>query len=367
MTSDMNRRWKFAALSTAALAVVAATAHSGTDSLLYVIDFEGLAENTAISNQYEEFGVTFAIEGRPDLFPIITLAGTPIASAFFSANGADASMSSGTAGLTDPPVGGGNYFVPNDIRIQFDPPVTLVSFYVIDIDGVAPDGDVVTVTAFDGAAVVDSTTVVGTLVNDGKSVKVTLAGSSITSVLVDVTPNATTGLIGWALDFVSVARPCPSPQCTPRFRLSQESAPGAGDFGRNILGEVPLWSAVGTSAAAFYGYGVPESASWNGAALSLEADRSHLFGAVTADEVTLFIVHDRAEPDNPDGGSAEMKIEALDDASQAAFLVQDDPNISESTDFYTGLPGSGLFTARQNGASAAATASRSASSSAASP
>jgi hypothetical protein len=137
MTSDRKRRWKFAALGTAALAAIAAPAHSGTDSLLYVIDFEGLAESTAISNQYEEFGVTFAIEGRPELFPIITVDGTAIATAFFSANGPDANMSSGIAGLTDPPVAG-DYFAPNDIRMQFDPPVTLVSFYLIDIDGAAP-------------------------------------------------------------------------------------------------------------------------------------------------------------------------------------------------------------------------------------
>jgi hypothetical protein len=223
--------------------------------------------------------------------------------------------------------------------------VTFASLYLVDIDINSGGTEAATVNAYSGASLVDSKAISGVTANDGKSVQVSLSGTSITSLVVVPGP-AVNGDCGWALDFLTFARPCAIPGCTQRFRLSQESSPGANDFSTHILGEIPIWSASGTSAGAFYGYGVPEGSSWNGAALTPVAQRSHLLGAVTTSGPTLVVVHDRAIPDDPDGGTAEVRFEVLNDPNGAAIVVQDDP--TDGTDFYTGAAGTNLFTTRQS-------------------
>ncbi len=309
---------------------------SGSSNVV-VIDFEEHPEGTAISTQYAAYGVSFSTEGQAT-FPIISREGSPLTA--FGGAGNDSPMSSGAGGLTDPAVGG-NYTVPGDIRMTFDTPVVAATFYVIDIEA----GETVVATAFDGATPVGSATVTGGGAGTGNGVssKITLAAANITSILVDVTGPATS--TGWALDFLVLERPCEVPGCTVRLRVAQESAPGVGDFAANVLGELAVWSAPNTPAASFYGYNIPEGDSWNGVALSPIADRSHLLGAVTADGVTLFIVHDRAVPDDPDGGRAETRIDLLDGAI-GFYAVQDDPANQKNSGYLDPGPNGNMFAAR---------------------
>lgn len=328
-----------AALAGLAVPATSAFALPGSGSSnVVVIDFEEHAEGTEISNQYLGYGVSFSMEGT-GTFPIISREGSPLTA--FGGSGSDNPMSSGSGGLTDPAVGG-NYTVPGDIRMTFSTPVIAATFYVIDIES----GETVVATAFDGATPVDSVTVVGGAAGTGNGVssKISLAAANITSILVDVTGPATN--TGWALDFLVMERPCEVPGCTVRLRLAQESAPGAGDFAANILGELAVWSAPNTPATSFYGYNIPEGDSWNGVALSPVADRSHLLGAVTSDGVTLFIVHDRAVPDDPDGGKAETRIDLLDGAIGGYYAVQDDPASQKSSAYLDPGPNGNMFAAR---------------------
>lgn len=319
-------------------AIIASPALAGAGSLVVVIDFEEHADGTSISNQYQAQGATFSVEGGRSL-PIIAQEGG--ATTAFVGLGNDAPVSSGVRCLTDPLVAG-DFSVPGDIRIDFDPPVVATTFYLIDIE----TGESVVATAFDGAVAVASQTITGGSAGTGNGVStlVSLSAATIDSVLVDV--SGQTPGTGWAIDFLTLTRPCPFPGCTLRMRVAQESSPGAGDFAANILGEVSLWDAPATSASAFYAYDVPEGDSWNGVALAPTADRSHLFAARTSDGVTLFIVHDRAIPDNPDGGQAETRVELLEDFDGASYAVQDDPPGVKTGQYVLGGPGESVFAAR---------------------
>jgi len=321
----------------ALLGALLLAAHCGA-AQVFVIDFEGMPEGTPVSSQYAAVGVSFAIEGQAT-FPVIAVEGSPTAA--FTGAGSDAPMSSGAGGLTDPPVGG-SATVPGDIRVLFDPPVTSVRFYLIDIE----TGESVTATAFQDQSAVATQIVTGGSpgTGNGVSTQVALAAPGITSVLVDITGPPTT--TGWAIDFLVFERPCAVPGCDFRVRVAQESAPGVGDFNAHILGELAVWTATNTTAAEFYAYDVPEGDSWNGPALTPVADRSHLFVAITTSGATLFVVHDRAIPDDPDGGRAETRVELLDDPDGGFFAVQDDPPSLEPGGYILGGPGATTFAVR---------------------
>ena len=318
--------------------VASCAAQGGAGAQVLVIDFEEHAEGTAIGLQYAAQGVTFSIEGEASL-PIVAVEGAPLAA--FNGSGTDTPASSGSRCLTDPAVGA-DFTVPGDIRIAFSPPITSATFYVIDIE----TGETVVATAFSGAVAVASQTVVGGSpgTGNGLSTPVSLAAASIDSILIDISGPASG--TGWGVDFLTVTRPCPFDGCSLRIRVAQESAPGAGDFAANILGEVPMWDAPSTSSAAFYAYDVPEGDSWNGSSLALTADRSHLFAARTSDGLALFVVHDRAIPNNPDGGEAETRVDLLEDFDGGFYAVQDDPPGVKSGAYVLGGPGASTFAAR---------------------
>ncbi len=328
----LSLRGRLACALGAALVATGSPVFAAGDSQVTVIDFEDLPEGTSVSTQYAALGITFSIEGRAKLFPIIAREGNPTVA--FTGNGADAPMASGAGGLTDPLVGG-SANVPNDIRMNLSPAATSVSFYLADIE----TGETVVVTAFDGITPVASQTIVGGSAGTGNGVNTlaTVSADHITSVLVDIQG---AGAIGWGLDFVTVVRPCDEPGCSPRIRVSQESAPGVGDFGANILGELEIFSAPGTSAANLYAYDVPEADSWNGFIMTPVAERSHLLVALTLEGYTIFWVHDKA--DNADGGHAETQLELLGDLDGGTFSVQDDPAAVENG-YYIGEPGDSLF------------------------
>jgi len=240
-------------------------------------------------------------------------------------------------GLTDPLIDG-DFAIPNDIAIDFDPQVTSVRLFVIDIDA----NDTVTIRAFDGDTEVDSATAsagdAGT--GNAKSTEFFVQAGSITRVQAEIT--GTPNSIGWAIDFVTFTRPCEGAGCGPLTEIAQESAPGAGDFDDNVLGSLLIFPWTG-SAATFYAYDIPEGDSWNGQSLTPVEQRSHLLMSATLDGVTLNVVHDRAIPNDPDGGRAEMMVEVVGDPDGLVRTVEDDPQ-GVGGDDYTGEDGESVFT-----------------------
>ena len=320
------------ALAAAALGGWASSAHAQVT--LFVVDFEEYPEGTDITDQYADLGITFAVQDHPDEAPVIAAQGAPRFA--FTGSGTDAPMSSGTRGLTDPLVGG-DELVGRNLVMNFDPPITSLRLFAIDIES----NEFATLRAFDGKTEVEVMGVVAGDPNTGNGVSSELfvESANITSAVLEVDLVNDTG---WAIDFIVMTRPCEGVECGPRLRVSQESAPGLGDFNDNILGDLQAWP-ITASAAEFYAYGVPEGSSWNGPWLTPVADRSHMLFANTDEGVSMFIVHDRAIPNDPDGGRAEMLVEILNDADGAERTVEDCPS-----DDYVGEPGDAIFTARQN-------------------
>ncbi len=300
---------------------------SGDDLFeLFLVDFEGLEEGTPIGDQYADLGVIFSIPGSRAL-PILAVEGSPAVA--FTGAGSDNPMSSGSGGLTDP-IGS----PPIDVQMDFDPPVTSVRLFIIDIDV----ADTFTVRAFDAADnEVDAMTVSAgdPGAGNGVSTEFIVAGEAITRVVIDMPP---VGGIGWATDFITFTRPCDG-ICGKQIRVSQESSPGAGDFADNVLGVLGAYPSLGTTAAEFYGYNIPEGDSWNGPLLTPIADRSHIVFAETAEGLTMFVVHDRAIPNDPDGGDAELMYEFINDDDGGEITVKDDPG-----DGYSGGSGDLVFT-----------------------
>ncbi len=316
----------------AGLLAVVPAAHAGDSFELFLVDFEEFPQGTAISTQYAEFGVTFSLPGSKDL-PIIAVEGAPQV-AFGVGGLPDTPMSSGSGGLTDPVVDG-DFGAPSDIQMDFDPPVTSVRLFIIDIDG----GDIFTLRAFDAEDnEVDAQTIgvgdPGT--GNGVSTEFNVAGDAISRVLIDG-PDTPSG-VGWATDFITFTRPCDG-ICGKQIRVSQESAPGVGDFADNVLGFLGAYPSLGTTAEEFFGYGIPDGSSWNGALLTPEADRTHMVFAETLEGLTMFVVHDRAGSPDADGGDAEMMYEFINDVDGGEITVKDDP-----VDDYSGEPGDLVFT-----------------------
>jgi len=309
-------------------------------SRLFLIDFEEFEELVEISDQYaEDQGATFSIIGDEALLPVIAEEGAPQVA--FGANGADNPMSSGMRGLTDPLIEGDSA-IANDIAIDFDPPVTSVRLFAIDLDF----NDSLTLTAFDADVEVASETIgAGDAgAGNGKSTEFFVQADSITRVELDISGNA--GATGWAIDFLTFTRPCTGNACGPLTEIAQESAPGAGDFDDNVLGTLLIFP-WGGDASTFYAYNIPEGDSWNGQSLTPIEDRSHLLMSATSDGVTLNIVHDRAIPNDPDGGRAETMVEIFGDPDGLVRTVEDDPQ-GQGGDDYVGEPGDVLFTAKQS-------------------
>lgn len=316
----------------AVLVVAGGIARAQTVSRLYTIDFEGYAEQTPIGTQYEAMGVTFSLVGDPGL-PVIATEGSPTVG-FQASAGNDKPMSSGVNGLTDPLIEG-DFMPGRDIAVDFDPPITSVRLFVIDIDG----RETITLRALDGAAEVDSMarTAGQTGTGDGVSTEFFVAAEQITRIVLDVPAS-----VGFAADFLSFTRPCEGPGCGRLIEVSQESAPQAEDFKDHVLGFLTAYPTT-NSAAVFYAYDVPEGDLWNGQSLTPVADRAHLLMADTTDGMSLVIVHDRAIPDDPDGGRAEMMFRLENDPDGAVRTVADDPvNVEQQP--YGGDPGDSLFT-----------------------
>ena len=124
-----------------------------------------------------------------------------------------------------------------------------------------------------------------------------------------------------------------------RIRVSQESRPGAGDFHQHILGNIQvMMSKEGVDHA--YAYNEWDRYSFNGTRPVLRADVSHLFFIETREGLTLFIVHDAV--DNPDGGSAAVRVQIVGNRAHARLLLQDD-SVSQSDSYNVAANGSDFY------------------------
>lgn len=107
------------------------------------------------------------------------------------------------------------------------------------------------------------------------------------------------------------------------IRVSQESAAGAGDFDANVLGSIdPFVTAL--TAAAFYQYGTPNAASYNGelnGGPNPVSSLSQAFFVSASDGLSLVVVHDN--PNDGTGGSTRTRWNLTGDT--AAQVVADDP------------------------------------------
>lgn len=124
-----------------------------------------------------------------------------------------------------------------------------------------------------------------------------------------------------------------------RIRVAQESAPGRGDFDKNILGYIDPYQEKEKAAADFYSYEALAQYSFNGPHPRLRDDTSHLFLVDTREGLSLFIVHDK--PNDPDGGGAAMRLRVKGDPGGARILIFDDPY--SEWDSYTAKPGGEEF------------------------
>lgn len=328
----MRARTAWIAGCTLALSGVA-SGQQGSNS--WLIDFEEYVEQTPISTQYSATGAFFSIVGDDLLLPIIAEEGVPRV-AFGGPS--DRPLASGIRGLTDPVING-DYLPSNAIAISFHPPVTSVRLLVSDID----NEDVATLRAFDEDVEVAMDTVAAgeTYTGNGAITDMFVASSMISRVEFAVTTDDAAN--GWAIDYVTFTRPCSGDVCGPLTEIAQESAPGKGDFDANVLGTVLSFPTPG-SAAQFYAYDFPVEQSWSGQKLTPVADRSHVLLADTIDGLTLAVVHDRAVPDDGDGGRAETRIEFLMGSESVFRSVED----GEAEDVFTGNAGDAVFTAENS-------------------
>lgn len=107
------------------------------------------------------------------------------------------------------------------------------------------------------------------------------------------------------------------------IRVSQESSAGAGDFDANVLGTIDAFSTALTTAA-FYQYGNPNGASYNGelnGGPNPVSSLSQVFFLDALDGLSLVVVHDN--PNDGSGGSTRTQWNLSGDT--AAFVLGDDP------------------------------------------
>jgi len=107
---------------------------------------------------------------------------------------------------------------------------------------------------------------------------------------------------------------------TAKIRVSQESAPGAGDFDAHVLGYLDPFPRPSDTAAVVYQY---HGAEYHGSPPDAVEDVSQLFVVQTSEGLTLFALHDI--PDDDDGGRAQMRFTLAGDPDGAARMVEDDP------------------------------------------
>lgn len=120
---------------------------------------------------------------------------------------------------------------------------------------------------------------------------------------------------------------------TAAVTVMQESSFGVGDFESNVLGTIDPYVTGGT-VQAYYQYGSPYGASFNGPAPALTTNRSHLFLISGSNGLALTVVHDK--PQDGSGGSADMLLSLTGDPDGFSVVQGDDPGeIEPQGDPYT--------------------------------
>ena len=280
---------------------------------LFVADFEGLVEGTSIDNQYASIGLTFLPAGTPAILPVAATEGSPVIG-FGSSLGEDTPLI-GTGGLTDG-IPAGDWTTPHPIEMALSPPVDALSMTVFDVE----QTESVRLEAYAGAVLVATATVDASTpgAGDGTALVLGVSAPGITSAR--ILPAADTNVVGFAIDNLTLMRS--SGTCNGSIRVSQESAPGAGDFASNVLGSIDAPS-VASSAASLYAYDFPCDTSYNGTTITTVDQRTNLFLVDSSDGLVLFLVHDK--PKDESGGEAQVAVDFTGLASPASILVVDDP------------------------------------------
>ena len=110
------------------------------------------------------------------------------------------------------------------------------------------------------------------------------------------------------------------PANAARIRVSQESAPGRGDFDSVNSFFIDLFATTGTTTD-FYSYGQGAASSYNGP-IDLASSTANLFFVDGEDGLSFFNVYGNLRP-GPNKGVARMEFQLFGDT--ANFLVEDDP------------------------------------------
>jgi hypothetical protein len=113
-------------------------------------------------------------------------------------------------------------------------------------------------------------------------------------------------------------------QAGTMYRISQESAPGLGDFDDNILGFIDPFRTSQTAFSYYRYFG----GSFNGFRPTLQSNISHLFLLDAADGLSLLTVHDK--PRDLGGGFASMRFDLENDTADIRF-VDEPADFSRST------------------------------------
>ncbi len=95
------------------------------------------------------------------------------------------------------------------------------------------------------------------------------------------------------------------------IRVSQESSAGAGDFDANVLGNINTYNAGGLTLAAFYQYGTPDYASYNGqlnGGPTPVSSQTSLFLVEGSDGLGAVVVHDKANDSGGGGTNVKMTL-----------------------------------------------------------
>lgn len=325
----------------AALSLVAPAAGQAVaiSQRVTVIDFEEYAEGTPISTQYASLGVVFSIQGSATYLPVTIEQGDPYVG--FVGSASDTPVASGLRALADPDVNGDDPAIPEVLLATFTEPVTLVRIAALDIER----GETMTMTAFDGERVVATASLDGSnpLAGNGSIVPLAVSAASITKVRIEVTSPTTAG---WGIDAFSFVRPCYD-DCGPRFRIAQESAPGAADWAPNIRGIVPMF-VTDTPGELFYAYGLFPTAStaWNGIAFEPKPDAATVFGLQSPEGLCFGVLYDRAGGDATLGRAETQVLIQPVAGTHPVMVATDDPMADDPAEQYT-IIGSTLIAVNQ--------------------
>lgn len=136
---------------------------------------------------------------------------------------------------------------------------------------------------------------------------------------------------GYGIDDVFI-RKDPIPPIV--IEVSQESAPGVGDFDANVLGTIDS-SDYFLTPQQYYSW-FPTGTSFSGPGLTSSAGSSlSVFKSASTGERCVVMIHDRSEDGS--GGTAHTRLEILGDTNGAVLLVEDDID-AQFQDNYSATP-----------------------------